>query len=340
MGKARYSCGFSSAQLPRARVFFHNFDPHGPLIRTVLRRKMNEETVPCSKCSAEMFGGARFCMVCGTALARVSPRSELDLDFELGEAPSRPGEPERSSTQLRATGALWMDSAGIPRSTPRPELGPTPLRAPESSTALLTLVPPPRDGAARSAARVSARPSAVPFMESPAADSELGLADPNARFATPGTMSEALLRASQWPQFSIDDIDDGFVSLQDTTSADALPSVNAFVERGAAEDRDERRPARGGALARLTSTLRELHDRFEASRQGWSRGDRELKRRVLREREEALEQLNLLLTQLGEFSLMGRLEKLPFELKLTELERFLDAAQGDTARLSRASGGE
>jgi len=46
------------------------------------------------------------------------------------------------------------------------------------------------------------------------------------------------------------------------------------------------------------------------------------------------------LAELGELALIAQLEKLPFERKLAELERFLDPAQSDRLRFSRASGGQ
>jgi hypothetical protein len=53
-----------------------------------------------------------------------------------------------------------------------------------------------------------------------------------------------------------------------------------------------------------------------------------------------LAQVNIVLAELGELPLIAQLEKLPFERKLSELERFLAPAQSDGLRFSQASGGQ
>ena len=119
-----------------------------------------------------------------------------------------------------------------------------------------------------------------------------------------------------------------------------VSEVDRFKRAAASFALDANRTSQRRALGQLTLTLRRQNDVFEASRRGWSRQEQELKRRCQREREETLAQLNVGLAQLGELDLMTRLEKLPFEHKISELERFLDAASGDTQRLSHASGGD
>ena len=103
---------------------------------------------------------------------------------------------------------------------------------------------------------------------------------------------------------------------------------------------DANRDGHRQALARLTATLRQQNDAFETSRRGWSREEQEAKRRAQRKREETLAQVNIALAELGELPLIAKLEKLPFERKLSELERFLIPTQSDKPRFSHASGGE
>ena len=504
---------------------------------------MNDEAVQCSKCSAEMYVGAHFCMRCGAQLSDSAPQLELELELELEHAQSLPVDAEQSSTKLRAAqpvlGGL-APASRVPAAAPSIDSSskmpvPPSMRA-RVDTLRLTPHADSRDSAAEpaltntntntststsepgSGPRASSRPSAVPFMERAAAtpsDAQGGLAGVD--LAAPSSMSEALLRASQLPDFSIDDIDDGFASIQDKDSQRAqpadslagayadmqslfsdmvaahvapirdllleletggarrewldlcrpaaralknaaeqlpdrqlhralrtlsdaleaasppgsarieeperknlreayaalsslLPSVSALdderarrepiiiqaifqctvglgrvqrdklvaagftglstlcmaradelasasgipfelaerlvlqvehFKRAAAQSAlDANRAGERDALAQLTRRLRQQNEAFEASRQGWSRQDQDAKRRAQRAREQTLAQASIVLAQLGELALIDQLEKLPFERKLSELERFLDVAQNDRQRYSQASGGE
>jgi hypothetical protein len=515
---------------------------------------MNHEAVQCPKCGAEMFVGAHFCMRCGSQLSGSLPDVELDLADALGE----PVENEQSSTKLRTAERAPADwAANLPR-TAEPSAPPAPragadFAARSGSTQPLPIPPNARNSAPAkppsagkiplpplalaadfepspvapsspelgSGPRASARPSALPFMEALTSGSASTAASENSDNAggAPGTMSEALARVSRLPDFSIDDIDDGFASIQDTTVkrtetaapdslADAyeevqslfadlvaahlapvrellgelgtsgteravlelcrpvaralksaaeqlpdqqlhralcalsdalaaasssgsagieepararlreayaavsqlLPSVNEqdperarrelvivqaifectsglgrvqrdklsaagftglsmlclanarelseasgmplelaerlveqverFKRAAAASASEASRDAQRQALDRLVLQLRDQNQAFETSRRGWSREDQENKRRVQRKREETLAQVNIVLAELGELPLIAQLEKLPFERKLSELERFLVPAQSDGLRFSQASGGQ
>jgi hypothetical protein len=123
--------------------------------------------------------------------------------------------------------------------------------------------------------------------------------------------------------------------------AERLVAEVARFKRVAAKSAiDASRAGERETLGQLTLRLCQQNEAFEASRRGWSRQDQENKRRVQREREETLAQVNVVLAQLGEFALVSELQKLPFERKLSALERFLDPAQSDEPRLYQASGGK
>jgi hypothetical protein len=280
---------------------------------------MNDEAVQCPKCEAEMFLGAHFCMRCGARLSGALP--EVELDF--GDALAERVENEQSSSELRTAEHL----ASLP-------LPPLSLAADFAAS-----WPTQSSSDLGSGPRASSRPSAVPFMEVlPARSAGAGAPceSSDEASATPGTMSEALARISRLPNFSIDDIDDGFASLQD--GAAEKPEFAASEAEASALDAG--RSAHRRALDALTRQLGEQNQAFEASRRGWSREDQENKRRIQRKREETLALVNSELNELGELPLIAQLEKLPFERKLAELERFLDPAQSERLRFSQASGGQ
>jgi hypothetical protein len=274
--------------------------------------------VQCPKCGAEMFLGAHFCMRCGARLSGALPAVELDS----GDALAEQVENEQSSRELRAA-----DQAS-------PPLAPLSLAAEFGAS-----WPTQSSSDLGSGPRASSRPSAVPFMEAlPACSNGAGevCEGPDETSATATTMSEALARISRLADFSIDDIDDGFSSLQDG----AIKKPELTVSEAATSALDASRAAQRRALAGLTQQLGEQNQAFEASRRGWSREDQENKRRIQRKREEILARVSIELAELGELSLLAQLEKLPFERKLAELERFLDPAQSDRLRFSQASGGQ
>jgi len=279
---------------------------------------MNDEAVQCTKCGAEMFLGAHFCMRCGARLSGALPDVELDFHDPLAEHV----ENEPSSSKLRTT-----DQASLP-------LPPLSLVADFGAS-----WPAQSSSDLGSGPRSSARPSAVAFMEAlPARSADAGTVceGPDEASATPRTMSEALARIGRVPDFSIDDIDDGFASLQDGAAKKPELAPSAAADAALAAGRS----AQHRALDGLTRQLGEQHQAFEASRRGWSREDQENKRRFQRKREETLARVIIELAELGELPLIAQLEKLPFERKLAELERFLDPVQSDRLRFSQASGGQ
>jgi hypothetical protein len=279
---------------------------------------MNDEAVQCPKCEAEMFLGAHFCMRCGAQLSGASP----DVELDFGEAQAEHVESEQSSSKRRQA-----DRASLP-------LAPLSLEADFGAS-----WPAHRSSDLGSGPRASSRPSAVPFMEAlPLRSAGAGVLceSPDETCATPATMGEALARIGRLPDFSIDDIDDGFASLQDG----AAKNSELAASEATAPALDADRSARHRALDELTRQLGEQNQAFEASRRGWSREDQENKRLIQRKREETLAQVFIELTELGELLLIARLEKLPFERKLAELERFLEPAQSDRLRFSQASGGQ
>ncbi|HKO47596.1 MAG TPA: zinc ribbon domain-containing protein [Polyangiaceae bacterium] len=277
---------------------------------------MNDEAVQCPKCGVEMFLGAHFCMRCGAQLSGALP----DVELAFGEALAEPVEDEQSSSKLRTADRASLNLSPLSLSADFEPSRPT-QGSPDSA----------------SAPRVSSRPSAVPFMEAlPARSAGAGVSReiPDESRASPATMSEALARVSRLPDLSIDDIDDGFASIQD--SGAKKPEFGA--SEAAASASAAAHGVHRGALDALTRQLAEQNQAFEASRRGWSRQDQENKRRLLRKREETLSLVKTELAELGELPLIAQLEKLPFERKLAELERFLDLEQNDRLRFSRASG--
>ena len=281
---------------------------------------MNDEAVQCTKCGAEMFLGAHFCMRCGARLSGALPDVELDFHDSLAERVEK----KQSSSQLRTA-----DQASVPL-------------PPLSLVADFGPSWPTQSSDLGSGPRPSARPSAVPFMEAlPARGADPGAVceSPDETAATPRTMSEALARIGRVPDFSIDDIDDiddGFASLQDGAAKKAEFAASEAAAAALAAGRS----AHHRALDGLTRQLGEQTRAFEASRRGWSREDQENKRCMQRKREETLARVMIELAELGELPLIAQLEKLPFERKLAELERFLDPVQSDRLRFSQASGGQ
>ena len=503
------------------------------------------EVVRCPKCSADMALGTRFCTRCGSLM--VSPNLAFD------GASRKSAVTEQSSTRFRTAERVSADPVGSFPTSPRvgPQRFPTPpsskMSAAQSMQTRANFQPTftasseavdktpmaplslsvdfedeliaPSSTEPGSRPRASARPCAVPFMDPTLATPTLrdAFADSEAIASSPATLSEAFERASVLPEFSGDDIDDGFASIQDgdarksqavdslagsyadlqslfadmvaahvapirellrelnaghtrcewldmcrpvaralknaaeqlpdqqlhralcalsdaleaanpngTTHISApdleklrdayatllqlLPSlsdldeqrarrepiivhaifectaglgqiqrdklvaagftglsmlcmaradelsaasgvpidlakrlvaeVDCFKRAAALSALDSSRASERRALAELTLTLRHQNEDFETSRRGWSRQEQEKKRRVQREREETLAQVHIVLAQLGELALIAQLEKLPFDRKLSELERFLAPAHDDSQPLSQASGGE
>jgi len=85
-------------------------------------------------------------------------------------------------------------------------------------------------------------------------------------------------------------------------------------------------------LARLVADLRTQHAAFEGASRNWSEQGRIGKRHLRRERQVSLLQITIELVRLGEVDLVQRLEKLPFNKKIDEVEELI----GRTAQSAKA----
>lgn len=86
-------------------------------------------------------------------------------------------------------------------------------------------------------------------------------------------------------------------------------------------------------LEALVTRLEEQNDAFDAASMSWSSGAVQEKKKVRKERNDTVLELNVLLARLGEVDLVKRLERLPFQTKAEELRSYLAqvkerAAQG------------
>jgi len=84
-------------------------------------------------------------------------------------------------------------------------------------------------------------------------------------------------------------------------------------------------------LRALVAALRTEHEGFERAASGWSDDDRARKRELRKQRDQTFLQVKVSLARLGERDRIARLERLPFNDRITELEQFLAA----TARTRR-----
>ncbi len=94
-----------------------------------------------------------------------------------------------------------------------------------------------------------------------------------------------------------------------------LNSVPPEADRSAERER----------LKRLTRTLTEQNQQYEALENDWSKGALGLRNKLREERAETMSQVSLLLARLGELGTAERIERLPFDKKASELERLLGA---------------
>jgi hypothetical protein len=86
-------------------------------------------------------------------------------------------------------------------------------------------------------------------------------------------------------------------------------------------------------LEALVVRLEEQNEAFDAASMSWSSGAVQEKKRVRKERNDTVLEMNVLLARLGEVDLVKRLERLPFQTKAEELRSYLAevkerAAQG------------
>jgi len=86
---------------------------------------------------------------------------------------------------------------------------------------------------------------------------------------------------------------------------------------------------RGGErdrIAELTARLRREHDEYERLAQAWSSDASDRKRQIRKARAQTLLDIQVGLARLGEVDRLARIERLPFDAKLDELESFLEEA--------------
>jgi hypothetical protein len=96
---------------------------------------------------------------------------------------------------------------------------------------------------------------------------------------------------------------------------------------------------RGDEMRRLVEVVRELgeaHEAFAQASNGWSDSDKAAKRRQRKRREMLFTHVRLALARLGELDRLAGLERLPFENRLEELSRFIDAPGAISARAAHA----
>jgi hypothetical protein len=94
---------------------------------------------------------------------------------------------------------------------------------------------------------------------------------------------------------------------------------------------DATRAAERKRLGELASELRALHQDFERAARGWSDDERADKKKFRQARAEALLHVKVLLARLGEVDRLGRIERVPFERKIEQLEEYLREAKENEA---------
>lgn len=85
-------------------------------------------------------------------------------------------------------------------------------------------------------------------------------------------------------------------------------------------------------LASLMARLKQQNSAFDGYSKGWAGDSAKEKKRLRQERSETVLEMNVLLARLGEVGLVERLEKLPFNKKTEELERYFEAQKQKLAR--------
>jgi hypothetical protein len=89
-------------------------------------------------------------------------------------------------------------------------------------------------------------------------------------------------------------------------------------------------------LAVLAARLANQNDAFASASLSWSADATGKKKRVRKERNETVLEVNVLLARLGEVDLVKQIEKLPFQGKVDALKAYLDEAK---ARAGQGGGG-
>jgi hypothetical protein len=118
-------------------------------------------------------------------------------------------------------------------------------------------------------------------------------------------------------------------------AAGVAPAVAAEIAAGVASYKQQGgglvaaldRGAELRKLAGIVSELSEVQQAFDRASSGWSEQDRTAKRRLRRRRETVYARVRLALARLGELERLARLEQLPFQRKIEELEPFVAQAR-------------
>ena len=92
-------------------------------------------------------------------------------------------------------------------------------------------------------------------------------------------------------------------------------------------------------LDQLSRQLREQNAAFDVAARSWSKGASRDKRRLRKERNETVLQINVLLARLGAVDLVGQLERLPFHSKIDALDEYLQDAKGASGYRALAPAG-
>src|SRR5215471_4846889 len=86
---------------------------------------------------------------------------------------------------------------------------------------------------------------------------------------------------------------------------------------------DVRHEAERKRLGELLGSLRDVHREYEHNASGWSDEAQARKKELRQTRNEAFLQIKVLLARLGEVGRLNELERLPFDRKIEELEKYL-----------------
>jgi hypothetical protein len=73
--------------------------------------------------------------------------------------------------------------------------------------------------------------------------------------------------------------------------------------------------------------LRREHDDYERASASWTREAGDQKKELRKAREQTLLDIQVELARLGEVERLAKMERLPFEMKLSHLESFLEEAR-------------
>jgi hypothetical protein len=110
-------------------------------------------------------------------------------------------------------------------------------------------------------------------------------------------------------------------------AARIVDRFRAYHEQVKASAPDASRGRDHARIAELAARLRTEHAAYERAGQDWSRDAAEKKKQHRKARAQTMLDVQVALARLGEVDLLARLERLPFEGKLTELDSFLEEAR-------------